>query len=160
MCLCSHNNNTLKIPLSESYEFSSYLPVKVGNCLKNRLIFILFLLYLNVCKQTFHVSHVRISQNVKCILLRNLRYIIFMRRRRCWRIFKSALVYQLQDATAQMSLIRITNSSRMSWKYWIMIDYSEKKFLDENRRFDRIKSIDWYRLVNIADINRLDDLTC
>ena len=24
----------------------------------------------------------------------------------------------------------------------IMIDYSEKKFLDENRRFDRIKLID------------------
>ena len=32
----------------------------------------------DVCKQTFHIFHVRISQNVKGVLMWNLRYIVFM----------------------------------------------------------------------------------
>ena len=37
---------------------------------------------------------------------------------------------QLEDATAQMSgfsLIPMTNSSHMSWKYWNMMDYGKTK---------------------------------
>ena len=44
-------------------------------------------------KQTFHISHVRISKNVKDALMWNLALIIFMWRRTYWQIFKSALVY-------------------------------------------------------------------
>ena len=46
---------------------------------------------LNFCKQTFHISHVRISQSVKGVLVSNFRYIIFMWKRRYWKIFKFAL---------------------------------------------------------------------
>ena len=35
-------------------------------------------MFLNVCKQTFHVSHVHISQKLKEVLLRNLWHIIFI----------------------------------------------------------------------------------
>ena len=41
----------------------------------------------------FTISHVRISQKVKGVLMWNLQYIIFVWRRRNWQIFKSALVY-------------------------------------------------------------------
>ena len=37
---------------------------------------------LNVCKQTFHISHVHISQKVKGVLKRNLQHIFFI-----WRVF-------------------------------------------------------------------------
>ena len=50
-------------------------------------------MFLNVCKQTFPISHVRISQKVKGVLLWNLQHIIFKRRQRYCQIFKSALVY-------------------------------------------------------------------
>ena len=50
-------------------------------------------MFLNVCKQTFHICHVRISQQVKGILIWNLQHIIFIWRRKYWQIFKSALVY-------------------------------------------------------------------
>ena len=41
-----------------------------------------------------------------------------------------------------------------------MMDYG-KKILDENQRFDRIKSIHKYRLFSIAWLTDiLDDLTC
>ena len=59
--------------------------------LESRLIF--NILFLNVCKQTFHISHVRISQELKGILMWNLKHIVFILRRRYWQIFKSALVY-------------------------------------------------------------------
>ena len=50
-------------------------------------------MFLNICKQTFHKSHMRISQKVKGVLMWNLQHIIFIWRRRYWQIFKSALVY-------------------------------------------------------------------
>ena len=44
-------------------------------------------MFLNVCKQTFHISHMRIFST----------YIIFIWRRRYWQIFKSALrLYKVQ----------------------------------------------------------------
>ena len=43
--------------------------------LKKKANFYLILLFVNVCKQTFHISHVRISQNVKGVLMRNIRHI-------------------------------------------------------------------------------------
>ena len=33
---------------------------------------------MNVCKQTFHISHMRISQKVKGILMWNVQQIIFI----------------------------------------------------------------------------------
>ena len=33
------------------------------------------LLFLNICKQIFHISHVSISQNVKGVLMWNFRHI-------------------------------------------------------------------------------------
>ena len=37
----------------------------------------------------------------------------------------------------------------------------KKKFSDENQRSDSIKSINWYRLVNMVEsLIQLDDLTC
>ena len=50
-------------------------------------------MFLNVCKQTFHISQVRISRKVKVVLMWNLQHIILIWRRRYWQIFKSALVY-------------------------------------------------------------------
>ena len=50
-------------------------------------------------------------------------------------------------------------TEKKCWKYWIMMDYGKQKLSDENQRFDWIKSIHWYRLVDIgwiADINLLD----
>ena len=35
--------------------------------------FYLILLFLSVCTQTFHIYHVHISQNVKGVLMQNLR---------------------------------------------------------------------------------------
>ena len=40
-------------------------------------------------KQTFHISHLRISQNVKGVLMWNLRITVFMWRQRYWEIFIS-----------------------------------------------------------------------
>ena len=36
------------------------------------------LLFLNVCKQCFNISHVRILQKVKGVLMQNLQHIIFI----------------------------------------------------------------------------------
>ena len=46
-------------------------------------------MFLNVSKQTFHIPHVHISQNVKDVLMWNLQHIIFIWRRRYRQIFKS-----------------------------------------------------------------------
>ena len=50
-------------------------------------------MFLNVCKQTFHKSHMCMSQKVKGVLIWNLEHIIFISRRIQWRVFKPALVY-------------------------------------------------------------------
>ena len=49
------------------------------------------MLFLNVCKQTFHTSHVHISQKVKGVLW-NLQH-IFSMKTKILADFKSALVY-------------------------------------------------------------------
>ena len=36
------------------------------------------LLFLNICKQIFHISYVGISQKVKCVLIWNLQQIIWL----------------------------------------------------------------------------------
>ena len=69
----------------------SYLPVKSVNFLKSRLIFSIS--YFS-CKQTFHIPHVCISKKIEGVLMLNIQHIIFIWRRRYWRIFKFALVYQ------------------------------------------------------------------
>ena len=50
-------------------------------------------MFLNVCKQTFHISDVRIFQKGKSVLMWNLQHIFSIWRRRYWQIFKSAFVY-------------------------------------------------------------------
>ena len=54
---------------------------EVCKFLKKQANFYLILLLLKVCKKTFQISHVRISQNLKGILMWNLRHIIY------WHIF-------------------------------------------------------------------------
>ena len=51
------------------------------------------LLFLNVCKQTLHISQVHIFQKVKGVLMGNLRHIIFISRQSYRQIFESALAY-------------------------------------------------------------------
>ena len=61
----------------ESKEFSSYSSVKIVFFLKSRLLKrILFFLY--VCKQTFRMFKVRISEKVKGVIMRNLRCTFFI----------------------------------------------------------------------------------
>ena len=51
---------------------------EVGVFLKKWAIFEHILLLLYIFKQTFHMSQVRISQNVTGVIMRNLRCIIFV----------------------------------------------------------------------------------
>ena len=53
------------------------LDVKFVSFLKSRLIFDIPL-FLNVCKQIFHISRVRISQGVRCVIMRSPKHIIFI----------------------------------------------------------------------------------
>ena len=49
---------------------------------------------MNFCKNTFHISHVHISQKkIQSIIKWDLEHIIFISRGRYWQILKSALVY-------------------------------------------------------------------
>ena len=45
------------------------------------------------CKQTFHISDVRISQKVKGVVIWNFQHTTFIWRQSYWQIFESALVY-------------------------------------------------------------------
>ena len=47
-------------------------------------------MFLNICKQTFHISHMWISQKVIGVLMWNLRHNIFIWRQRYWQILNSA----------------------------------------------------------------------
>ena len=60
---------------------------EVCKFLKKKANFYLILLFLNVCKPTFHISHMRISQNIKVVLMWNFWY-IFMWRKSYWQIFE------------------------------------------------------------------------
>ena len=51
----------------------SYLCMKIVKFVKSRLIF--SILFLNACKQTFHILYVCISQNVKDVIMWNLWHI-------------------------------------------------------------------------------------
>ena len=67
------------------------------------------MLFLNVCKQPFHITHVCISQKVKSLLVWNLQHIVFIWKRRYWHIFKSALVYLYdEDVNSQGSIYCVT----------------------------------------------------
>ena len=64
--------------------FLNRLLVKFLIFLKSRLIFLLLYCFSMFVNKTFHISHVRISQNVKGVLMWNLWPTIFMWRRRYW----------------------------------------------------------------------------
>ena len=72
---------------------------------------------------------------------------------------------QLQDAAARISgfsLLWITNSFHVSWKYWIIMDNKKIKIPGWNLTLLLDKS-DLYRLINmewLAGIDWLNDLTC
>ena len=51
---------------------------EVCKFLKKYANFYHVLLFLNVCKQAFHISHVRVSQKVKSVLMWNPQQIIFV----------------------------------------------------------------------------------
>ena len=68
----SYKNNTLNISHSYYWEFFSHEVCKFVKKHIARLMFNI-VIFLNDWKQTFHISHVRISQKVKEILKRNLR---------------------------------------------------------------------------------------
>ena len=52
---------------------------------------------------------------------------------------------------ANVRLFNYLNKRLFSHEYWIMMNYGKtKKSSDENQRVDWIKSIHWYRLVNIG----------
>ena len=56
------------------------MPEKFVNFLKSRLAFNIHnLLSLNVCKETLHVSHVRIPQKVKSVLMQNIQHYFHMK---------------------------------------------------------------------------------
>ena len=74
---------------------------------KNSRVICLWSFWIFVNK--LHISHVRISQKVKGVLMWNLQHIIFISRRRYWQIFKSALVYLQHLATnvVRLDLARV-----------------------------------------------------
>ena len=69
--LYSSAEKTTRLVPSEECEvtplFMTYV-MRFVNLLKNRQIFYI-LLFLNFCKHTFHISHTRVSQKVKGVLL-------------------------------------------------------------------------------------------
>ena len=71
-------------------------------------------MFLNVCKQTFQISQVRISQKVKGVLMWNLKHAIFIQRQRLRQIFKSALAYLKGLVSTKRS--RILKRSRQPHK--------------------------------------------
>ena len=54
-------------------------------------------MFLNVCKQTFHISYMCISQNVKSVLMWNIWHIIFMWRRRILADFQISISVPLRN---------------------------------------------------------------
>ena len=66
------------------------------------------------------------------------------------------------NTNVRFSIIWITNSSHMSWKYWTMMDYwKTKKISNEYQCFDWIKLINWCQFINIgwlADIDLFDSM--
>ena len=67
---------------------------EVCEFLKKHANFYLIQIFVNFFFETLHMSHVRLSQNVKGVLMRNLWHIIFLWRRRYWQILKSALSFR------------------------------------------------------------------
>ena len=78
------------------------------------------ILFLYVCKQTFHLSRVRITQKVNPIIMRNLRHFIFMWRQR-YMPSKHLLVFKTSSRhVLKMSSVRLQrnnfSSSKASWR--------------------------------------------
>ena len=109
--------------------------MKFVNFLKSRL-FLSYSIALNLCNQTFHISHVLISQKVKGVLMWKLQHIIFIWRRRYWQIFiplrsrkilisvKSFAFYQLSKVFRNYWFFRVIFSPRpphwpikIKWQY-------------------------------------------
>ena len=78
-------------------------------------------------------------------------------------IVKLPLIFSgCYNTNVSFSVIWITHSSHMVWKYWTTMDYGKvKKFSNEYQRFDWIKLINWCQFVNIgwlADIDLFDSM--
>ena len=105
ICFCGCKNNILKTLAFLILKILESFTIEVCKFLKKQDSFEHDLLFPNICKQTFHISDVCISQKVKGILMWNtysthyvhsfiLFSIIFILwRPRYSQIFKSALVY-------------------------------------------------------------------
>ena len=64
-------------------------------------------MFLNVCKQIFYISHLRLSQKVKGVLMWNLQHNIFIWKRRYLQISKSALVH-LYDPVKFLNFVAVS----------------------------------------------------
>ena len=75
---------------------------------------------MNVFKQSFQISHVRVSQNVKGVLMFNLRHIIFTRRQIYWQVcisvpLKELLVLFLESGFLFKTLVYTSHKINVSW---------------------------------------------
>ena len=84
-------------------------------------------MFLNICKQTFHISHVHISQKVKGVLLQNIQHIIFIWKRRYWKVFQICISVPLRlengKCARYLHIILLEICSRLKikkqeWRKW------------------------------------------
>ena len=130
-------------------------------------------MFLNVYKQTFHISHVHISQKVKGVLIWNLQHIIFIWRRRYWQIFRSALVYLSEQessllckhdipyATREFNFVphfEINNS--FSWKFCFSISKNSDLVLNIAVLNIRIRAIYFWNRMFIFGILKCSVQRC
>ena len=72
-------------------------------------------MFLNVCRQTFHISHVHISRKVKHVLMWNFQH-IFMWKRKYWQIFTAALYTYFYNIS--LSVLRPTFFNICNLPFW------------------------------------------
>ena len=92
-------------------------------------------MFLNVCNETFHRSHVRISQKVRVALLWNIQHVIFIWRGRYWQIFRFS---NLHCCTFKFF--------KTKWDFW-----NETRLLFWNRDFSNKAGFLFWREIFIIE---------
>ena len=72
-------------------------------------------MFLNVCKQTFHISHVRKSQKLKGVLKWNFHHIIFIWRRRYRQIFQICIGVPWKHLTLSHETTKASRNHMSIW---------------------------------------------
>ena len=99
-------------------------------------------MFLNVGKQTFHISYVRIFQKVNDVFMWNLQH-IFIWRRRYWQIFTSALVY-LKNNLWPLFMDRVQlpegcrATTRTQFTFYNYVPNSSWYSFDRSRQYERL----------------------